>query len=163
MHRSKDLGDRPEGILHHSLTRKPWPMLVAKVSEDSMSSAGSVAGSTASWSVVGEGQGGETAQPRQYTKRSQREAPIPERDPWHDGDEAPQGGGWSADGIAPATQAANKVLDSKQKQSTKLAQHKARSKHRGHKGVRWTQMSLGGAQKRTKFPASPVCGPAWLW
>ena len=138
--------------------------------EDSMSSAGSVAGSTASWSILGEGQGGGSAQPhRSEQSNDQKGATIPEHDPWQEPDEEdvppndPQvkaadnapASGWSASGTAPATQAAKKVLDSKQKQSTKLAQQKARAKQRGHKGVRWTPMSVGGAQNAQNFQLPP--------
>ena len=64
--------------------------------EDSMSSAGSVAGPTASSTVLGEGQGGGSAHndPQAFFKAA---------------DSAPASG-WSAFGTAPATQAAKKVL-----------------------------------------------------
>ena len=95
--------------------------------EDSMSSAGSVAGPTASSTVLGEGQGGRSAQPhRSEQSNDQKGATIPEHDPWQDPDEEvvppndPQAffkaadsapaSGWSAFGTAPATQAAKKVL-----------------------------------------------------
>ena len=140
--------------------------------EDSMSSAGSLAGSTASWSILGEGQGGGSAQPhRSEQSNDQKGATIPEHDPCQEPDEEdvppndPQAffkaadsspaSGWSAFGTAPATQAAKKVLDSKQKQSTKLAQQKAPAKQRGHKGVRWTPMSVGGAQNAQNFQLPP--------
>ena len=49
--------------------------------EDSMSSAGSVAGPTPSWSVLGEGQGGGSAQPhRSEQSNDQKGATIPEHD-----------------------------------------------------------------------------------
>ena len=59
----------------------------------------------------------------------------------------------STAGIAPATQAAKNLLGNKLKQSSKLEAQKARAKFRGHKGVRWGQMS--GGLNPTNFQLPP--------